>query len=98
MKATPVTVDNADVTSEGPLPCSQCGWPGLGKMPAGVQMLRQNGKNLLIGQLSYYRISGLLCSVCQDLESAVANRPWFVEAHAEYLDQVEVKKQIMGKR
>jgi hypothetical protein len=26
----------------------------------------------------------------------LAARPWFVEAHSEYLDQVKVKKHILG--
>lgn len=67
-------------------------------MPTGVRMIRQNGKDLLIGHLSYYRINGLLCSVCQEMESAVTSRPWFVEAHAEYLDEVEAKKRLLGER
>jgi len=30
------------------------------------------------------------------MESAVANRPWFLKAHAEYLNQIKVKKQLSG--
>jgi hypothetical protein len=29
------------------------------------------------------------------MKSAVAARPWFLEAHREYLDQVKVKKHIL---
>jgi hypothetical protein len=46
--------------------------------------------------LSYFRISTVLCSLCQEMESAVASRPWFVKAHAEYLDQTKVKKHMLG--
>jgi hypothetical protein len=63
-------------------------------MPAGVSVIRQKGKNVLVGSLSYFRISTVLCSLCQEMESAVANRPWFVKAHAEYLDQIKVKKHM----
>jgi len=67
-------------------------------MPTGVRRIRENGKDVLIGQLSYYPVSGALCSVCQEMESAVNSRPWFVEAHAEYVDQVEAKKRLLGGR
>ena len=70
------------MTLEKPLCCSQCGWPGTGKMPAGVRVIQSNGKDVLIGQLSYFRINSVLCSICQEMESAVASRQWFVEAHA----------------
>jgi len=30
------------------------------------------------------------------MKAAVAARPWFLEAHGEYLDQVKVKKHILG--
>ena len=96
MKTLRARFENANVTREKPLCCSQCGWPGIGKRPAGVRVIKRNGKDVLIGQLSYYRISGMLCSVCQEMESAVANRQWFVEAHLEYLDQIRVKKQLLG--
>jgi hypothetical protein len=65
-------------------------------MPAGVAVIKQEGKTLLVGNLSYFPISTALCSVCQELESAVASRPWFVKAHAEYLDQIQVKKEMLG--
>jgi hypothetical protein len=65
-------------------------------MPAGVSVIKQKGKNVLIGRLSYFRISTALCSLCQEMESAVASRPWFVKAHAEYLNQIKVKKQMFG--
>jgi len=68
--------------------CSQCAWPGTGKMPAGFGVIRQKDKTVLVGSLSYFRISATLCSVCQEMESAVASRPWFVKAHAEYLDEL----------
>ena len=54
---------------------------GPGKVPAGVR----EGKTVLIGTLSYFRISAALCSLCvKKMESAVASRPWFVKAHAEH--------------
>ena len=65
-------------------------------MPAGVRLVKQSNKSVLIGHLSYVRINSVLCSVCADMESAVAARPWFREAHGEYLDQVKVKKYILG--
>jgi hypothetical protein len=68
----------------------------MGKMPAGVRMIRQNGENLLIGQLCYYRTNAVLCAVCEEMESAVASRSWFVEAHAEYLEQVKAKEKLLG--
>jgi len=70
----------------------------MGKMPAGVRMIRQNGENLLIGQLCYYRTNAVLCAVCEEMESAVASRSWFVEAHAEYLEQVKAKEKLLGGR
>jgi hypothetical protein len=68
----------------------------MGNMPAGVRMIRQNGENLLIGQLCYYRTNAVLCSICQEMESAVASRSWFVEAHAEFLEQVKAKEKLLG--
>jgi hypothetical protein len=65
-------------------------------MPSGVQSLRRDGKSALLGHLSYYRIQSSLCSLCQDMQSAVAGRTWFVEAHHEYLRQIELKKQLMS--
>jgi hypothetical protein len=77
--------------------CPQCGWPGIGEMPAGVRLVKQSDKSVLIGHLSYvFCMNSVLCSVCADMESAVAARPWFREAHGEYLDQVKVKKHILG--
>ena len=98
MKATHVSADNPEKTLEKSLPCAECGWPGMGKMPAGVRIIRQDGKDLLIGQLCYYRTNAVLCSVCQEMESAVASRSWFVEAHAEYLEQVKAKEKLLGGR
>ena len=76
--------------------CPECGWPGAGHMPAGVRLARQNGKSVLIGQLTYFLVPGELCSLCSDMKSAVETRPWFVEAHREYLNQIKAKKQLMG--
>jgi hypothetical protein len=92
------SLEEPNVTLEKSLRCSQCGWPGTGKMPAGVRVIKRNGKTVLIGQLSYFRVSSVLCSLCQEMECAVASRPWFVEAQAEYLDQIEVKKQMLGRK
>jgi hypothetical protein len=65
-------------------------------MPAGVRLIMQDGKTVLVGRLSYFRIKTALCSLCQEMESAVASRPWFVKAQADYLDQIRAKKQILG--
>lgn|SRR5215472_4141310 len=89
MKDVDPGLQKQTVAQEIPSCCSQCGWPGTGKTPAGVSVIRQKGKNVLIGRLSYYRISTLLCCLCQAMESAVANRPWFVKAQAEYLNQIK---------
>ena len=78
--------------------CPQCGWPGIGEMPAGVRLVKQSGKSVLIGHLAYFRMNSVLCSVCADMSSAVSARPWFLEAHGEYLDQVKVKKHTLGGR
>lgn len=67
-------------------------------MPAGVCVIKQNGKTVLAGNLSYFHLNTELCSVCQEMESVVASRPWFVEAHSEYMDEIEVKKQLLGGR
>lgn len=75
--------------------CPQCGWPEIGKMPVGVRLIKQNDKTVLFGHLTYVRVNSVLCSVCQEMKSAVAARPWFLEAHREYLDQVKVKKHIL---
>ncbi len=96
MKEVQPSLEKQNVSSEIPLFCSQCGWPGTGKMPAGVCVIRQKGKIVLVGTLSYFRISTDLCSLCQEMESALASRPWFVKAHAEYMDQIKVKKQLLG--
>lgn len=65
-------------------------------MPAGVAVIKQEGKTVLVGNLSYFRISTVLCSLCQEMEAVMASRPWFVKAHAEYLDQIKVKKDMLG--
>ena len=95
MKAT-VSVRNTEISREKASHCSECGWPGIGQMPTGVRAISANGKRLLMGQLSYYPMDATLCSVCQEMESAVTNRPWFVEAHAEYVDEVKAKKRLLG--
>ena len=59
-------------------------------------MTRLNGKSVLIGQLTYFSVPGELCSVCSEMKSAVETRPWFVEAHREYLNRIKAKKQLMG--
>ena len=81
---------------EAPLCCLQCGWPGTGKMPAGVCVIKQEGKAVLVGNLFYFRTSTMLCSLCREMGAAVARRPWFVKAHAEYLDQIKAKKETLG--
>ena len=96
MKEVQPSLEKQNVSPETPLFCSQCGWPGTGKMPAGVCVIRQKGKTVLAGTLSYFRIGTDLCSLCQEMESAVASRSWFVKAHAEYMDQIKVKKQLLG--
>ena len=65
-------------------------------MPAGVSVIRQNGKTVLAGKLSYFHINVVLCSLCQEMEAAMASRPWFVKAQAEYLDEIKVKKEMLG--
>ena len=85
-----------DVSMEEPMCCVQCGWPGTGEMPAGVRLIIQDGKSILAGKLSYFRTDHALCSLCQEMESAVATRPWFVKAQADYLDQIKAKRQILG--
>jgi len=65
-------------------------------MPAGVRMIRQKGETVLVGNLSYFSTRTALCSLCQEMESVVARRPWFVKAHAEYLAQIKVKRQMLG--
>jgi hypothetical protein len=96
MKNVQPSLEERNISSEKPFCCSQCGWPGTGKMPAGVRLTKQEGKTVLVGRLSYFQITAVLCSLCQEMESAVASRPWFVEAQAEYLDQIKTKKQMLG--
>jgi len=67
-------------------------------MPAGVRVINRNGKHVLVGQLSYFHLRTALCSVCQAMKSAVASRPWFVEAHAEYRQQIKIKRQLLAGR
>lgn len=75
--------------------CPQCGWPEIGQIPVGVALIKQDNKAILVGRLSYIRVDGSLCSVCEDMKSAVAARPWFLEAHREYLDEVKVKDHLL---
>jgi hypothetical protein len=96
MKEAAPSLEKQNVAPEIPVCCSQCGWPGTGKMPAGVRVIKQKGRTVLVGNLSYFRMCTVLCSLCQEMESAVASRPWFVRAHAEYLAQIKVKKQMLG--
>lgn len=78
--------------------CPECGWPGVGMMPAGVRQVVRDGKRVLLGQLTYFPAEeGPLCSVCRDMKWTVVERPWFVEAHREYLEQVKLKNKLMGK-
>lgn len=72
MKEAPPSLEKQNVAPEIPVCCSQCGWPGTGKMPAGVGVIRQKGKTVLVGSSSYFRKSTVLCSLCQEMESAVA--------------------------
>jgi len=95
MKEVQPSREKQNISPE-PLCCSQCGWPGTGTMPAGVTVIKQEGKTVLAGHLSYFRISTDLCSLCQEMESAMASRPWFVRAQAEYLAQIKVKKLMLG--
>jgi len=98
MKSPQPSIENSGACLEEHLRCSQCGWPGIGTLPVGVRMIKQDGKTVLVGQLSYYRASTSLCSVCQAMQSAVVSRQWFIDAHTERLDQVKVKKQLLGER
>lgn len=76
--------------------CSYCGWPGAGKLPAGVRVVDESGKRTLLGQLTYFETNPRFCSVCEDMRLAVESRPWFVEAHEDYLHQLKAKKKLLG--
>ena len=67
----------------------------MGQMPVGVGLIKQDDKTVLVGHLTYIRMESVLCSVCEEMKSAVAARPWFLEAHREYLDQVRVKDHLL---
>lgn len=67
-------------------------------MPTGVRIVHQDGKRVLIGQLNYYATNAPLCSVCEDMKWALEDRPWFIDAHEEYLNQVKVKKHLLGQK
>lgn len=96
MQTPQSTIENAETAAPPSVCCSQCGWPGVGNMPAGIRVVRQNGKDVRVGQLSYYRTPSALCAVCQEMESAVAGRPWFAEAQAEYRNQVKAKQHLLN--
>jgi hypothetical protein len=98
MKEAQPSLEKQNVSAETPLCCSQCGWPGTGKMPAGVGVIRQKDKTVLVGTLSYFRTNTTLCSLCHEMESALASRPWFVKAHSEYVDEIKSKNQLLGGR
>ncbi|HTU32597.1 MAG TPA: hypothetical protein VMF66_02210 [Candidatus Acidoferrum sp.] len=65
-------------------------------MPAGVCVVKENGKKVLVGQLSYFSTNAPLCSVCEDMKWALEDKAWFIEAHEDYLYQIQVKKQLLG--
>ena len=96
MKTAEANVGKPDATFNKPVCCAQCGWPGTGNLPVGVRVINRNGTQVLVGRLSYFHISTVLCSVCQEMKSAVTSRLWFVEAHAEYLGQLELKKRLLA--
>jgi hypothetical protein len=98
MKEAQPSLEKQNVSPEMPLCCSQCGWPGTGISPAGVCVIKQNGKTVLVGTLTYFHINTELCSLCREMESAVASRPWFVKAQSEYVDEIKAKKQLWGGR
>ena len=81
-EADPILEKQNNMCEETPSYCSQCGWPGTGVMPAGVSVISEKGKTVLAGKLSYFRINTALCSVCQEMQAAMASKQWFVEAHA----------------
>jgi hypothetical protein len=97
MKSAHPIVDNKETEQES-RHCAECGWPGVGNMPAGVKTVNHNGSQMLIGQLSYFRIQTKLCSICQEMRAAVQSRPWFVNAHGEYLKQIRMKKKLLAGR
>jgi hypothetical protein len=66
-------------------------------MPAGVRVIDQNGKRVLVGQLTYYATNAPLCSLCEDMKWALEKSPWFIEAHEEYLYELNVKRQLLGR-
>ena len=98
MKPAHLTIENANTAKQQLTFCAECGWPGVGNMPAGVRTLSRNGRRLLVGQLSYFRIDTKLCSLCQEMMAAVECRSWFIKAHKEYLNQIRVKKQLLAGR
>lgn len=98
MKLAHANVEKTGTPAEKSSRCAECGWPGTGNLPAGALATNRNGKQVLVGRLSYFHISTALCSVCQEMKSAVASRPWFIEAHAEYLDQIEFKRKLLAGR
>ena len=98
MIATLLGSENTEMTQGKLLRCSHHGWPGIGKMPAVVSMIKQNSKKYFIGQMPYFHASSVHCSVPQEMKSAVATRQWFVEAHLDYQNQIGVTEQMLGGR
>ena len=56
--------------------------------------MRQEGKSVMVGRLSYFCVSTVLCSLCEEMVSAVSTRSWFVKAQEEYVNQLKVKRQL----
>jgi len=56
MKEVQPSLEKQNISPEKPFRCSQCGWPGTGTMPARVAVIKQEGKIVLAGNLSYFRI------------------------------------------
>ncbi len=67
-------------------------------MPAGVCTVSENGKRVVVGQLKYFSTNAPLCSVCEDMKWAIEKKPWFIEAHEDYLYQVKIKRKLLGQR
>jgi len=63
MKEVHPSLEKQNASQGTPLCCSQCGWPGTGKMPAGVCLIKQEGKTVLVGSLSYFGTKNPMDSV-----------------------------------
>jgi hypothetical protein len=98
MKPVPLLVESTDAIEGKCAGCAECGWPGVGTMPAGVRIVNENGSQRLVGQLSYIYIRTRLCSVCQEMADTVQRKPWFVDAHSEYLNEIELKRKLLAGR